>query len=310
MNILIADDDPHIKKIISKSAQKWGYDVSETENGTQALEILEQEDPPQIAILDWNMPGITGIDICKMLKTKDSPFIYRIILTARSSANDLMEALDNGAHDFQSKPLNLGELKSRLFVGTRLVEANNKIDRYAKSMEMIAKEKAYQLIEMEKKSRVDDLTGAHSRRYWMECANVEFTRCKAGKMHLAVIVIDVDNFKTINDQYGHMTGDKVLTIISNICRRQLRQCDLFARLGGDEFIGLISEVPEDTTQMILDRIVNAIETQDECEYKLNVSCGKTMIQEDDQSIDSMIERADNAMYEHKKQKQKMGIRCD
>lgn len=315
MYILVADDDQNIRKIISKTVQKWGYSVLEAENGNDALKILttDADKIPQIAILDWNMPGNSGLDICKILQHSDGPFIYCIMLTARTTQKDLTEALENGAHDFQSKPVNMNELRSRLIVGTRLVEANNKLDRYARCMENIAREKAHQLVEAERKSRTDDLTGSHSRSYFMESGHTEFDRCKLGNSALAIIIIDIDHFKHINDIYGHIMGDQALIIISNICRQQLRECDLFARIGGDEYAALISDIDEKTANTIAERIYTAIQSQTQFEHllqnrgydscqALEISYGVAMLRDDDATLDDTIHRADQNMYVHKRSK--------
>jgi len=300
MKVLIADDHEHILKIVSKLINKWGYRAIQCSNGSDAFNILTQEDPPRIAILDWNMPGITGVEICKMLKDRNiSPFIYCIILTARTGENDLIDALENGAHDFQNKPINIAELHSRLIVGNRLIEANDKLDRYAKSMEVMAKEKAYQLIKMEKKAKTDQLTQALSRSYFTETAIVEFDRCKNDNGSLAIIMFDINDFKLINDSYGHQVGDEALNLVSKICKTQLRECDLFARYGGDEFIALIPDVNKELAINIGKRVKNAVDNKKLRDISISLSWGISLNFDTDTDIDQVINRADETMYQMK-----------
>ncbi len=126
MKILIADDDNSIRFILKTQLKKWGYDVIICENGSEALEHLTGNDPPRIAILDWMMEGYTGIEICSILKNK-APLIYIILLTAKTSEEDLVEAINSGAHCFQTKPVSLGVLRSHIAVGERLIGAEDRL---------------------------------------------------------------------------------------------------------------------------------------------------------------------------------------
>lgn len=126
MKVLIADDDQSIRFILKIQLQSWGYDVIICKNGQDAVRYLTSEDPPRIAILDWMMEGYTGPEICSILNHR-SPLIYTILLTAKTSEEDLVEAIDSGAHCFQSKPVSPGVLKSLIEVGRRLITAEDKL---------------------------------------------------------------------------------------------------------------------------------------------------------------------------------------
>ncbi len=126
MKILIADDDNSVRFILKAQLTNWGYDVIICENGTEALEHLTSDDPPRIAILDWMMEGYTGIEICSILNDK-APLIYIILLTAKTSEQDLVEAIKSGAHCFQTKPVSPGVLRSHIAVGERLINAEDSL---------------------------------------------------------------------------------------------------------------------------------------------------------------------------------------
>jgi putative two-component system response regulator len=126
MRVLIADDDQSIRFILKVQLQSWGYDVIICKNGQDAVRYLTAEDPPRIAILDWMMEGYTGPEICSVLKNR-SPLIYTILLTAKTSEEDLVEAIESGAHCFQSKPVSPGVLRSLIQVGQRLITAEDKL---------------------------------------------------------------------------------------------------------------------------------------------------------------------------------------
>jgi two-component system sensor histidine kinase/response regulator len=128
MKLLIADDELSTRVFLRHCAAKWGYELAEASDGLEALSMLREADPPRIAVLDWMMPGLDGVEICSRLSAQNnSPLIYTILLTGRNDKDDVIHALDNGAHDFLSKPVHIGELQSRIAVGRRLVEAHDRL---------------------------------------------------------------------------------------------------------------------------------------------------------------------------------------
>ncbi len=136
MKIVVAEDDGMTRLALVKNLEKWGYDVIQVEDGIKALEILSAEDPPRLAILDWLMPGMEGIEICRRLRQSvGRPLIYTILLTIKKEKADIVRALDEGAYDFLSKPVHTGELRSRIAVGSRLVAAEDRILAHTKSIE-------------------------------------------------------------------------------------------------------------------------------------------------------------------------------
>lgn len=135
MKILIADDDTFTRVALNRLLEKWGYEVVQAQDGRDAWESLCKEDPPRIAILDWMMPELEGVNICHRLKQrKGFPFIYTMLLSVRREKKDIVLALDSGAHDFLSKPVHAGELRSRIAVGVRLVQAEDDIRRKNKEL--------------------------------------------------------------------------------------------------------------------------------------------------------------------------------
>lgn len=124
MKLLVADDEKTTLLFLRKIATNWGYEVVEAADGTTAMEILSGPDAPRIAVIDWLMPGIDGVDICRRLQNSgDDLNTYRILLTQRTEKADIVHALDHGAHDYLTKPVYVEELRSRVNVGRRLIEA-------------------------------------------------------------------------------------------------------------------------------------------------------------------------------------------
>ncbi|MCI5221152.1 MAG: response regulator [Candidatus Electrothrix sp. AR4] len=128
MKLLIADDELSTRIFLRSCAAKWGYHVVEATDGLEAMTILRNKKPPRIAVLDWMMPGLDGVEICSRLQEQpNEQMTYTILLTCKTDKEDAMHALDRGAHDFLSKPVHVGELHSRIAVGRRLVEANDRL---------------------------------------------------------------------------------------------------------------------------------------------------------------------------------------
>ncbi|MCP4350539.1 MAG: response regulator [Desulfobacterales bacterium] len=147
MKVLIADDDSMTRIALRRNLQKWGYEVAEAKDGLEAWNALCGENPPRIAILDWMMPETDGVEICgKLMERKKGPFVYTILLTSRNKKEDLVFALENGAHNFQSKPISMEEVRGHVNVGRHLVEADDKLSEYATQMECLAQARARQLM--------------------------------------------------------------------------------------------------------------------------------------------------------------------
>lgn len=128
MKLLIADDDPTIRAYLRHVANRWGYEIVEAVNGEEAWAALTAEDPPRLAILDWVMPEPNGVEICTRMQQRCDPrFIYLILLTSKTEKTSIVHALDSGAHDYLTKPFYVNELRSRVDVGRRLVESQDKL---------------------------------------------------------------------------------------------------------------------------------------------------------------------------------------
>ncbi len=144
--VLIAEDDKMTRIILRQQLKKWGYDILEAENGEDAYKLLSGQDSPSIAILDWMMPIMNGIETCRKLKEDSNNTVYIIILTSKDSNEDIVEALESGADDFMSKPVNSAVLHSRLNVAKRTMQYRERLTEYANSMENLAKQRAEQLV--------------------------------------------------------------------------------------------------------------------------------------------------------------------
>lgn len=121
--VLLAEDNPTVRKGIENFLNKWGYEPVEADNGDAAWDTLENDHSIRMAIVDWNLPGLSGIQICQRLRTRiNAPYVYAIMFSSRNSYEEQIMALDGGADDYIVKPCKPSELRARLGVGRRITE--------------------------------------------------------------------------------------------------------------------------------------------------------------------------------------------
>lgn len=224
LTVLIAEDNPDQLEILETMLGQGRYRLLTATDGEEALAKLASE-PVHIALLDIMMPKITGLEVCRRIR-EDANLknIYVIFLTAMVSGEDRVKGLELGGNDYMTKPYYVPELLARLSVGERLTKQRR---------------------EIEKQASHDPLTGLHNRRLFEERLNLEFERARRYGRPLSVLMIDVDNFKKINDQHGHPCGDVVLKRIAQAIAGRTRKSDISARYGGEEFVVLLPEIALD-----------------------------------------------------------------
>jgi diguanylate cyclase (GGDEF)-like protein len=221
--ILIGEDDALSRRLLEAFPLQWGYDVVTATNGVEALRILEEPNAPRLAVLDWIMPGLEGPEVCQQLR-KDPvrPYTYVLLLTSRTHKKDILKGLDSGADDYLTKPFNAQELRARLHVGQRILNLQQNL--------IVAREELFF------RATHDSLTGISNRGVALDALHREHTRQTREGGSFGIILADLDHFKYINDQYGHICGDAVLKEAS---RRMLSCCrayDMVGRYGGEEFL--------------------------------------------------------------------------
>src|ERR1700758_487663 len=215
--VIVVDDSPIYQHLITAHLREWGFEVMSARNGLEAWEILRRPGAPMLALMDWVMPGMDGVELCRKLRAEGASerYVYTILLTAKNSRADLLKAMEAGVDDFLAKPFDELELKARLLVGKRIV---------ALQQELIAAREA-----MRAAATYDGLTGLLNRREIVECLNRELTRGRREKHPVSLILADIDYFKRVNDQYGHMVGDEVLKEIAHRLTAGVRAYDRVGR---------------------------------------------------------------------------------
>lgn len=298
MKILVADDDKGVRAALSDRLHKWGYDVVEAGTAKEAMKQLYMEAPPKIALINWTLPEMEGADICKrIVESGNVPFIYTILLSENRTDEAIMKALDGGACDFIPKPVNTAMLNSRIRIGARLLDADKRLNHYAREIDNYSNE-------MKRLSITDYLTGVYSRRYFFEQAILELERAGRYNRKLSVVIIDIDHFKQLNDSYGHLAGDEVLMVLAENAGTILRKTDLMARYGGEEFVLLLPETDGPGAFKLAERLRKSIEDFkvefDDKEIAFTISIGIAEIKSSDETIEEMIAGAGEALNDAKK----------
>ncbi len=289
MKILLAEDDFTSRSMLAAILKKWGYDPVITKDGAAAWEELQRPDAPRLVLLDWNMPGLEGLEVCRRLRKKETTDpSYVILLTGRGEKSDIVLGLDAGANDYISKPYDNAELQARIRVGQRMLELQASL---LETQAALAHQATH-----------DALTGILNRRAILEQLTRELARSLRQGVKLSVGMCDIDHFKKVNDSLGHQAGDEVLVAFARCLQAGLREYDYLGRYGGEEFLIIatgISGQKDDGLYERLCRQVAATEVKTKAgNVSLTVSIG--VAEGTGQStVDRLIAAADTALYQAK-----------
>lgn len=238
MKILIADDDPISVLYLQDMLDEWGYEVVVAADGLAAADILRQPDGPVLAVLDWMMPGMDGIDVCRAIRdsVKDR-YIYMIMLTSRTETEFIVAAMNAGADDYIGKPFNSEEMQVRVRAGRRIAELE---------------------LELRMLASRDALTGISNRGAILDVLQKELARRARTQEPVSVIFCDLDHFKSINDTYGHLAGDDVLREVTRRMGATLRPYDSFGRYGGEELLVVLPNCEVEGALEVAERMRAAV----------------------------------------------------
>jgi two-component system cell cycle response regulator len=293
MKILIAEDDPTSRLLMQRTLERFGYDVVLAEDGRAAVEILSQHNGPRLALIDWMMPKLDGLGLCREVRSahRDGAYVYILLLTSRQDAEDVVAGLEAGADDYITKPFHPAVLQARLHTGRRILSLEETLVR--------ARE------EMRFKATHDELTSLWNRAAILSMARNELSRSSREARPFSVLLCDIDRFKRINDNHGHLVGDVVLEEVSRRLISSVRDYDAVGRYGGEEFLIIVSNCDEESLRTRAENVRTAIGSipiqTGKAELSVSISIGAMThcCWEHDISLESILAKADAALYNAK-----------
>jgi two-component system, cell cycle response regulator len=294
MRAIIADDDPVTTTVLARALERWGIKNAIARDGVSAWAALAERPAPALAIVDWMMPGIDGIEICRRIRRDaDLAGMYVLLLTGRGSRTDLIAGLDAGADDYMVKPIDPEELRARVHAGIRIATLQARLADRVSDLQTASTELA-RLVS------TDVLTDVYTRRRWFELAAIEFSRTQRYGRPFSLLVVDLDFFKRVNDTFGHEAGDRLLRGFADLLRVECRQSDIVGRLGGEEFAVLAPETTASAAGHLADRIRATCRTLAIAAPGGIVGCscsiGVAEVASTDHDIEAVLRRADAALY--------------
>ena len=291
-HIRFVDDDAKvlngIRRSLSDCPKDW--EIGYHNKATACLEALSTGDSV-VVVTDWVMPGMDGMALCGELRRLEDELLgsyYVIVLTGKDDMDSLVEALDAGADDYLTKPFDRRELLARIRCGVRVLEAESALRLANQRLEAMA--------------TTDMLTGLANRRQAEVMLTKELERVGRDLESLAVMMLDIDHFKQINDCQGHAAGDKVLRDVARRMARCCRSYDLLARWGGEEFLLICPHVTDLEASTIAERVRSAVANDPfvlspKVEIAVTISVGvASIVSGDSRSADILLSDADAMLY--------------
>jgi diguanylate cyclase (GGDEF)-like protein len=328
LRLLIVDDINDNRAILTRRFQRRGFEVVETDNGFTAIELIHRE-PFDLVLLDVMMPGIDGIETLKRIRSQKSASALPVIMvTAKSESNNIVDALELGANDYVTKPVDFAVALAR--VNTQISRkraeqqvalANEELRRANEDLERRVEERTSRLVDANQRLKVeiadrqesqarsqylayhDSLTGLGNRLLFKEQLEEAVKDVSVTPHPLAVLFLDLDGFKAVNDTLGHSVGDLLLKSVAAKLRDILPQTDRIARLGGDEFAILQISVTQPNSSIALAEKIIEIVGQpcsiDGHDVTVGASVGIAVARPGEMNTESFLKSADLAMYSAK-----------
>jgi two-component system, cell cycle response regulator len=290
--ILLAEDSPVYRHLISGHLKEWGFDLQIAKDGAAAWKLLQAPDAPRLALLDWVLPKIEGVELCRRIRNAQalSDYTYIVLLTGKDAKNDLLEGMRAGADDYLAKPFHPPELKARLLAGKRILDLQGELVSARESLRVAA--------------TYDFLTGLLNRGEIVAWLDRELVRAKRETSPVGVILADIDHFKNVNDSHGHSAGDAVLKEVARRLKSDLRVYDGAGRYGGEEFVLILPGCDRATTVRRAEEIRRLVSSTGVMSPKgierVTVSMGVTCAAGDrNTNVEALLNEADLALYRAK-----------
>lgn len=279
--IVLADDDPSIRLMIRHVLESEDYDIVEAADGIEAIKAVDKHHPA-LVLLDAVMPGIDGFTTCKQIKDKGHTDVPVMMITGLDDDASVERAYEVGAIDFITKPIKWAVLKHRVRSVVASVVAERKVELLA-----------YR----------DSLTNLPNRLLFADRLEHSIDRAARHRESLALLLVDMDDFKLVNDSFGHEAGDKLIKAVGDLLARSLRRADTVARLGGDEFAVIVEGIDgTDDAISIADNLSTILEHNvrlDDQETFTGASIGIAIFPDDGEDARTLLKNADTAMFRAK-----------
>jgi diguanylate cyclase (GGDEF)-like protein len=242
--ILVADDSAVYRKLVERTLELDCYSLVFAKSGRSALELFEKH-RPSLVITDWMMPDFTGIELCQRIRASaQDSYCYIIIVTGISEKENVVKGLAAGADDYLTKPFYPEELSARVAVGRRIVELQSQNEAKNRLLEELA--------------LTDSLTTLPNRRAIEEWASRQLLGASRHGFSIYLALADLDNFKRVNDTYGHEAGDTVLKEVGEILKANLRRSDIGGRIGGEEFLLVLTHTKRESVELFIGRVLQQL----------------------------------------------------
>jgi diguanylate cyclase (GGDEF)-like protein len=250
--ILLVDDDQLAISALREGLGADRYRFLEAHDGAGALTAV-RDGHPALVLMDVEMPGLGGVEACRILKSSERQFgfIPVILMTARGPSGRV-EGLELGADDYLVKPIEAAELRARVKSMLRLKASNDQLQQTNQRLAELN-------VRLEELSQTDALTGLHNRYFFDQRFEYELRRARRYRSPIAVVMMDIDHFKLVNDGHGHPFGDLVLRGVAKALGRVLRDVDTLARYGGEEMVAILAETGRDEAGLVAERLRVAVE---------------------------------------------------
>ena len=285
MKIMLVEDSALERRHIGDFLKAWNLEFTAVTDGNEAWSVLESPEPPNLVLLDWMLPGVDGIELCRRIRTMggNGSYIYTVMLTAKDRKSHLLMAMAAGADDYLAKPVDPSELRARILVGKRILELQQSL-RFAATH--------------------DFLTKLFNREEILASLKREIARSERDDKPVTIILADLDHFKKVNDCLGHAAGDSVLKEVAERLISDLREYDLVGRYGGEEFLMILPNCNLVTGSRRADEIRSLLSntpiTTTFAKVPVTVSMGVTSNEAGASiTIESLLQQADRSLYEAK-----------
>lgn len=294
--ILLVEDDKLQARFTKEYLESIGYEVVWVDEGKLAIKAVKTQ-PIDLILLDRILPDLDGNEICRWLKlNQDTKGIPVIMLTVKRTTSEKIEGFEAGADDYLPKPYNKTELNARIYAALRTKALQDELREKNRQLEEV-------LSKVEVLAITDPLTELYNRRHFESLIEKEFNKTIRYKKPTSCILIDIDYFKSINDEYGHRKGDQILKEIAAVIKNCVRKVDTVARWGGEEFIILLPETNKEQAIKAAERIIDTIRNHEflGISKKITVSIGIASVPDISvESAEKLIDACDNALYEAKR----------